>query len=145
MMSIIEVNEKIKQRPPFQFVDRIVELTPNEYAKAIKCVSINEPYFVGHFPDAPIMPGVLIIECCAQTCSACIELDSDKINVLLKADNFKFMKAIIPGDVMEITVQKTRSGGTLYVYETTVRVEGAVYAKGTLTFTVADKSLVYGR
>ena len=101
MMTILEVNKMLKQRPPFQFIDRVIELEPGEYAKGIKNVSVNEPYFVGHFPDAPVMPGVLIVECCAQLCAICIDIPDDgKINVLLKVDNFRFNKAVIPGDTV---------------------------------------------
>ena len=75
MILINEINEKIKQRPPFQMIDRVLEITPNESALGIKCASVNEPYFMGHFPGAPIMPGVLIIESCAQLCSLVFEAD----------------------------------------------------------------------
>ena len=62
MMNIIEINKRIKQRPPFQMVEKVLEVVPGESVKALKNVSVNEPYFMGHFPDAPIMPGVLVIE-----------------------------------------------------------------------------------
>ena len=97
MMNINEVQKRIKQRPPFQMIEKIVEIRDGEYAKGIKNVSINEPYFMGHFPDAPIMPGVLIVEACAQLCSVTIEsdgTDEDKIYVLLKCDEFKFVKPV---------------------------------------------------
>ena len=149
MMTILEVNGKLKQRPPFQFVDRIIEYTPKEYAKGIKNVTVNEPYFSGHFPDAPVMPGVLLIECCEQMCAVCLDLgeneDPTKINVMLKADGFRFMKAVIPGDTLVITVNKTRSGGPLSVFDAVITVDGEVYVKGTLTFAVADKKAVYER
>ena len=57
MMNINEVQKRIKQRPPFQMIEKVLEVEDGEYAKGIKCVSVNEPYFAGHFPDAPIMPG----------------------------------------------------------------------------------------
>ena len=66
MMNIIEINKRIKQRPPFQMVEKVLEVVPGESVKALKNVSVNEPYFMGHFPDAPIMPGVLVIESAAQ-------------------------------------------------------------------------------
>ena len=65
MMNINEVQKRIKQRPPFQMIEKVLEVEDGEYAKGIKCVSVNEPYFAGHFPDAPIMPGVLVIEACS--------------------------------------------------------------------------------
>lgn len=62
MMNILEVNKRLKQRPPFQMIEKVLELNSGESAVGIKNVSINEPYFMGHFPDTPIMPGVLIVE-----------------------------------------------------------------------------------
>lgn len=79
MMNLMEINSRIKQRPPFQMIERVTELEPNVSAKGIKNVSVNEPYFMGHFPDAPIMPGVLIIECAAQLCSLVIAPDRKSV------------------------------------------------------------------
>ena len=64
-MNLLEINKRIKQRPPFQMIERVLELEPNKSAVGIKNVSVNEPFFMGHFPDAPIMPGVLLIESAA--------------------------------------------------------------------------------
>lgn len=142
-MNIYEISEKIAQRPPFQMIERVVELVPNESAVGIKNISVNEPYFMGHFPGTPIMPGVLIVESCAQLCSLVIEktpedLD-DKLYVLLKVDGFKFVKPVIPGDRLEITVNKTKGGGVLVGFNCVVKVDGTVYAKGDLTFTTIPK------
>lgn len=147
MMNINDINKKIKQRAPFQMIERVVELVPNESAKGIKCVSINEPHFMGHFPDAPIMPGVLIIESCAQLCSLVMDSEEvkDKLYVLLKVDNFKFVKPVIPGDTLVITVNKTRQGGPLISFDAVVSVDGNVHAKGAITFTAIDKDSVYNR
>lgn len=147
MMNINDINKRIKQRPPFQMIERVVELTPNESAKGIKCVSINEPYFMGHFPDTPIMPGVLIIEACAQLSSLVMEDDGtnpDKVYVLLKVDGFKFIKPVIPGYMLEITVNKSKVIGPLTEFEAKVEIEGVVYAKGKMTFTAVDKAQIYG-
>lgn len=116
MMNINEINKRIKQRPPFQMIEKVLELTPNVEATGLKNVSVNEPYFMGHFPDNPIMPGVLIIESCAQLCSLVIESDgsdADLIYVLLKVDNFKFIKPVIPGDTLIINVKKSKVMGPL--------------------------------
>lgn len=149
MMTIAEIDKKLKQRPPFQMIERVVKLVPGESARGIKNVSVNEPYFTGHFPDAPVMPGVLVIECCAQLCSLVMDdgeaQDENKLYVLLKVDNFKFIKAVIPGDTLDITVTKTRSGGVLTSFDAEVRVDGAVFAKGSMTFTSVDKAGVYQR
>lgn len=145
MMNIKDINERIKQRPPFQMIERVTKLVSGECAEGIKNVSINEPYFVGHFPDTPIMPGVLIIESCAQLCSLVVEdkPSDDTLYVLLKVGNFKFLKPVIPGDTLKITACKTREAGTLISFEATACVDGQVRAKGELTFTAIDKASVY--
>ncbi len=146
MMNINEINKRIKQRPPFQMIERVLELNPGESATGIKNVSVNEPYFMGHFPDAPIMPGVLIIEACAQLSSLVFDTDAanpDIIYVLLKVDNFKFVKPVIPGDTLKITVTKTKLIGPLAVFDAKVMVDDEVRAKGTMTFTSVEKNKIY--
>ena len=140
MMNINEVQKRIKQRPPFQMIEKVLEVEDGEYAKGIKCVSVNEPYFVGHFPDAPIMPGVLVIEACAQLCSITMEsqgTEDDKIYVLLKCEEFKFLRPVIPGDCLEIEVRKESGGAGLVKFNAKVTVDGKVKAKGILAFTVS--------
>ena len=143
-MNIFEISEKIAQRPPFQMVERVLELKPGESATGIKNVSVNEPYFMGHFPGTPIMPGVLIVESCAQLCSLVIEKDEkaleENLYVLLKIDGFKFVKPVIPGDQLVITVNKTRGGGVLVGFDAVVKVNDQIFAKGSLTFTTIPKS-----
>ena len=144
MMNINEINKRIRQRPPFQMIERVTEYEPNVRARGIKNVSVNEPYFAGHFPDAPIMPGVLIIESCAQLCSIVTEGGDDTYYVLLKVDGFKFVKPVIPGDTLDITVNKLPKGGPLAAFDATVRVDGEVRAKGGLTFTAVTRDVIYG-
>ena len=143
MMNIYEISERIAQRPPFQMVEKVLELVPNESATGIKNVSVNEPYFMGHFPGAPIMPGVLTVESCAQLCSLVIEKKPEDLEknlyVLLKIDGFKFVKPVIPGDQLEMTVTKTKGGGVLVGFNCVVKVNGVVHAKGDLTFTTVPK------
>ncbi len=146
VMNIDYVNKKLRQRPPFQMIERVLELEPGKSAVGLKNVSINEPYFVGHFPDAPIMPGVLIVEACAQLCSITLAeecTDDDKLYVLLKIDTFKFIKPIIPGDTLIISVNKTRGGGQIVCFDAEVKVGDTVCAKGSAMFTAVDKSSVY--
>ena len=146
MMNINEVQKRIKQRPPFQMIEKIVEIRNGEYAKGIKNVSINEPYFMGHFPDTPIMPGVLLIEAAAQLCSVTIEAEGTEdslIYVLLKVDGFKFVKPVIPGDTCEIEVTKTGGGAGLVKFDVKITVDGGLRAKGSLAFTSMPKDAVY--
>ena len=146
MMNINEVQKRIKQRPPFQMIEKVLEVRDGEYAKGIKNVSINEPYFMGHFPDSPIMPGVLVIEACAQLCSITIEsegTDENKLYVLLKVEEFKFVKPVLPGDTLVIEVEKDGGGAGLVKFNAKVTVDGALRAKGKLAFTSMDKDAVY--
>lgn len=148
MMNINEVQKRIKQRPPFQMIEKVLEVEDGEYAKGIKCVSVNEPYFAGHFPDAPIMPGVLVIEACAQLCSIMMEsqgTEDDKIYVLLKCEEFKFLRPVIPGDCLEIEVRKESGGAGLVKFNAKVTVDGKVKAKGILAFTSMNKEDIYNQ
>ena len=148
MMNINEVQKRIKQRPPFQMIEKVLEVEDGEYAKGIKCVSVNEPYFAGHFPDAPIMPGVLVIEACAQLCSITMEsqgTEDDKIYVLLKCEEFKFLRPVIPGDCLEIEVRKESGGAGLVKFNAKVTVDGKVKAKGILAFTSMNREDIYNQ
>jgi 3-hydroxyacyl-[acyl-carrier-protein] dehydratase len=103
---------------------------------------------MGHFPGNPIMPGVLIIESCAQLCSLVIDATEgpkeDEIMVLLKVDNFKFVKPVIPGDTLIITVTKSKVMGPLTTFDAIVKVDDVVYSKGSMTFTAVKKETIYG-
>lgn len=148
-MNILEINQRIKQRPPFQMVERVTEIEPNVSAKGIKNVSVNEPYFMGHFPDLPIMPGVLIIESLAQLCSLVIDpgdgslTDPDTVYVLLKADAFKFVKAVVPGDTLVLEAKVLMASSGLYKFAVKASVDGQLRAKGELSFTAAKKDQLY--
>lgn len=147
IMNINDINKKIRQRPPFQMIEKVIELEPNVSATGLKNVSVNEPYFMGHFPGTPIMPGVLIIESCAQLCSLVIDSDGVKegqVYVLLKVDNFKFIKPVIPGDTLVITVKKSKVLGPLTSFDAIVKVDDVIYAKGSMTFTSVSKEQIYG-
>ena len=147
MMNLLEINKRIKQRPPFQMIEKVFEPEPNKSAKGIKNVSVNEPYFVGHFPETPIMPGVLLIESAAQLCSLVIAPDDaaadEKLYVLLKVKDFKFLKPVIPGDTLTISVECTMSSSAAYEFSAVISADGKVKAKGSMLFTSIDKSAVY--
>ncbi len=148
MMNLLEINKRIKQRPQFQMIERVLELEPNISARGVKNVSVNEPYFIGHFPEAPIMPGVLLIESAAQLCSLVIAPDDaadneDRLYVLLKVKDFKFLNPVIPGDTLTIDVKCTMSGAGAYEFSAVISVDGTIKAKGSMLFTSMDKSAVY--
>lgn len=147
MMNIYEVDRRLKQRPPFQMIERVSEYEAGERAVGHKTVSINDPWFAGHFPGTPILPGVLIAESCAQLCSLTVdasETEEDKLYVLLKLDGFKFLKPVLPGDTMDITVTKKSRGGPLISFDAVVTVAGECRAKGTLSFTALDRKTLDG-
>ena len=135
MMNINEVQKRIKQRPPFQMIEKVEEVRAGEYAR-------------GHLPDAPIMPGVLVIEAAAQLCSITIEsegTEDDKIYVLLKCEEFKFLKPVLPGDTLVIEVTKESGGAGLIKFNAKVMVDGKVKAKGILAFTAMNKEDIYNQ
>ena len=112
----------------------------------IKNVSVNEPYFAGHFPDTPIMPGVLLIESAAQLCSLVFapeSVEEDKLYVLLKVKDFKMLRPVIPGDTLIISVNVTMSTKSAFEFACVIKVDGEVRAKGSLLFTTMDKNAVY--
>lgn len=142
-MNIYEVNRHLKQRPPFQMIERVTTLVPGEAAVGLKTVSVNDPWFIGHFPGMPILPGVLVIEGCAQLCSLVVEADGTdeaQLYVLLKVDHFKFLRPILPGDVMHIEVKKKSGGGPLITFDAVVKVGEDVCSKGTVSFTTVPKA-----
>ncbi len=147
MMNLLEINERIKQRPPFQMIEKVLELEPNVSAKGIKNVSVNEPYFTGHFPDCPIMPGVLLVESAAQLCSLVIDPETpaseDQLYVLLKVKDFKFVRPVVPGDQLVIEVKVTMAAANAYEFSAKISVDGQVKAKGSMLFTSIDRSSVY--
>ena len=140
-----EVSDKLLQKPPFQFVDKAIDYVPGKSCTGIKVVSANESYFKGHFPDLPIMPGVLILETAAQTCALVMFTGKlDNVPVLIETDKFKFLKPIIPGDCMYIeSTLSDRGNDFLYIFDIIIKVNNTVCAKGSLTFTYMSKDKIY--
>lgn len=145
-MNLLEINRRIRQRPPFQMIERVTALEPGKSADGVKCVSVNEPYFQGHMPGLPIMPGVLLIESAAQLCSLVIEEDGGdgKVYVLLKVKDFKFLKPVIPGDRLELHAELLRGGAGVYQFAVEIRCDGGLRAKGELMFTGVAQDAIYG-
>ncbi len=141
--------EKIKSilphRYPFLLVDRVTELKPGEYIKGYKNVSINEPFFQGHFPDEPIMPGVLILEAMAQigilfaVGTAEDEL-KDQLMVFAGMDNVKFRRQVVPGDRLEMHLVHLKRKRQIWKMEGKAFVDGQVAAQAILTAAAAPKS-----
>ena len=125
MMDIQEIMEILPHRAPFLLVDRIIDMVPGESVTALKNVSMNEPYFVGHFPQEPVMPGVLIVEAMAQAGAVAILSMEDfkgKTAYFGGIKNAKFKQKVVPGDAlrMEVSIVKLKKNagvgqGTAYV------------------------------
>lgn len=139
MLDVNQIMEIIPQRSPFLMIDRVEEYIPGESAIAYKNVCINEPFFQGHFPGNPIMPGVLIVEAMAQTGAvAMLSLEENKgKNALFGGiDKLKFKKQVVPGDVLKLEVKIIKRKGPIGVGEAIATVDGKLAAKGELTFAI---------
>ena len=119
----------LPHRYPFLLVDRVVELEPEKRVLAYKNVSINEPFFQGHFPGKPVMPGVLVVEALAQAGGLLTQLsrtaaDEDQLFYLVKVDNAKFSRMVVPGDKLELDVELKRRIRNMAQYVGIARVDG---------------------
>lgn len=140
-MSIMNISEIIKYLPhryPFLLVDRIVELEEHKRVLAIKNVTVNEPFFPGHFPNHPVMPGVLIIEAMAQAAavlsfkSAGGALNDDQVVYFAGIDNVRFKRPVTPGDQLMMEVEITNNKRNIYKYHGVARVDGEIAAEADL-------------
>lgn len=125
----------LPHRYPFLLVDRVVELEAHKRIRAIKNVTFNEPYFQGHFPGRPVMPGVLVIEAMAQAGGLLTQLSlprdaigDGKLFYLVKVDNARFNRMVVPGDQLDIEVVLKRNIRNMALYEGCARVDGKVVA-----------------
>ncbi|WP_223065982.1 3-hydroxyacyl-ACP dehydratase FabZ [Paenibacillus caui] len=140
MMDVREIQEIIPHRPPFLLVDRILEMKPGKRAVGIKNVSINEPYFVGHFPEYPVMPGVLITEALAQVGAAAmlkLEENRGKIGFLAGLDGFRFRGQVVPGDTLRLEVEITRLKGSIGKGKAVAKVDDKIVAEGEIMFALS--------
>lgn len=129
-VDVTEIQRLLPHRYPFLLVDRVVALEPNKRVLAYKNVSINEPFFQGHFPGKPVMPGVLVIEALAQAGGLLTQLSSapgDPLTetfYLVKVDNAKFSNMVVPGDRLELDVELRRRIRNMAQYVGVARVDG---------------------
>jgi len=128
-LDVVAIQRLLPHRYPFLLVDRVVEFEAHKRVRAIKNVTINEPYFQGHFPGNPVMPGVLVIEALAQVGGILTQLSheadtSGKLFYLVKIDNAKFSKMVVPGDRLDLEVELKRTIRNMALYQGTARVGG---------------------
>ncbi len=139
MIGIKEIMKVLPHRPPFLLIDRIVELEEGKKVVAEKCVTMNEPFFVGHFPQEPVMPGVLIIEALAQSGAyALLSLPENegKIAYFGGVKEARFKRKVVPGDVLTLTTEIIKMRGPIGIGSAVATVNGEVAATATLTFAI---------
>lgn len=138
-----QIREIIPHRYPFLLIDRIEDYEAGKWAKAIKCVSSGEQYFVGHFPQKSVMPGVLIIEALAQAGAIAILTEPEnrgKLALFGGINKAKFRHQVLPGDVLELECKIIRTCGPVGIGEAAAVVDGKVVCKAELTFAIIDAS-----
>jgi 3-hydroxyacyl-[acyl-carrier-protein] dehydratase len=143
-LDIARIMHAIPHRFPFLLVDRVVELVRDRSAVGIKNVSINEYYFQGHFPQHPVMPGVLIIESMAQTAAVLVvetlgPSAAGKLVYFMSVEGAKFRKPVVPGDQMRVHVVKERQRGSIWKFAAEAKVEGRVVAEATYAAMILDR------
>ena len=140
LLSAKEIMEIIPHRQPFMLIDTIEEMEPGIRAVAKKCVSYNEPFFAGHFPQEPVMPGVLIVEALAQTGAVAIlslEENKGKTAYFAAINSAKFKKKVVPGDVLMLETEIIKSKGPMGIGRATATVDGKVAVQAELTFAIS--------
>ena len=140
-LNIEQIKEIIPHRPPFLLVDKITDFEPGAWAKGIKAVTVNEPFFAGHFPEYHVMPGVLILEALAQGGAVAILSLPEykgKIAFFGGIKNARFKKQVRPGDVLELSCELTQRRGPVGFGKAVAKVDGKVAAQGELTFAIGN-------
>ncbi len=136
-----QIMEILPHRQPFLLIDTVEELIPGQKAVARKCVSYNEPYFAGHFPNEPVMPGVLIIEAMAQAGAAAILSKPEhkgKTAYFAGISHAKFKRKVVPGDVLTLELEIIKEKGSIGVGRGTAKVDGKIAASAELTFAIGN-------
>jgi len=145
MMDINAIMKMLPHRYPFLLIDRILEFEANKRIVGIKNVTINEPFFQGHFPGHPIMPGVLLLEAMAQT-GGVLALKSvpenevqNKVLYFMSIDKAKFRKPVLPGDQVRFELEQVKQRSTIRGFKAAALVDGAVVAEAELMAMIVDK------
>lgn len=144
-IDIAGILRAIPHRYPFLLIDRVDDLRPGESAIGIKNVSVNEPFFAGHFPNHPVMPGVLIIESMAQTAAVLVvhTLGPDaagRVVYFMSVEGAKFRRPVVPGDTLHIHCTKERSRGQVWKFNAIARVNGSAVAEATYTAMIMERA-----
>lgn len=146
VMDIEKIIKMIPHRYPMLLVDRVVSIdAEKEELVALKNITFNEPQFMGHFPERPVMPGVLIVEALAQAAalyvmhSMGLDTCEDKVVYFMSIENAKFRKVVVPGDSLYLHVKKERSRGNVWRFVGEAKVNGKIAAESTFMAMIAEK------
>ena len=148
-IDIARILLAIPHRYPFLMIDRVVDLVTNQSAIGIKNVSVNESFFQGHFPNHPVMPGVLIIEAMAQTAAILVveTLGPDaagRVVYFMSVEGAKFRRPVVPGDQLRIHCTKQRNRGNVWKFNAVARVDGISVAEATYSAMIMDRATPIG-
>lgn len=140
-LDIRQIQEILPHRYPFLLIDRVTDMEQGKWAEAVKCVTANEPFFQGHFPGRPIMPGVLIMEALAQTGAVAILSEAEnrgKLAVFGGIKNCRFKRQVVPGDVLTLYCELTERRGPIGYGKVVAKVDGEIAAQGELSFVITQ-------
>lgn len=142
-IDVMRIMEMIPHRHPFLLIDRVEQLKPFDSAIGIKCVTVNEPFFQGHFPSRPVMPGVLIIEAMAQTAAVVVvhslgAASEGKLVYFMTVDSARFRRPVMPGDRMEIHVTRIQNRRNVWKFSGEAKVDGTKVAEAVYTAMILD-------
>ena len=143
-LDIDQILKMIPHRYPMLMIDRLEEIVIDRSAVGIKSVSANEPFFQGHFPGKPIMPGVLIIEAMAQTAAALVVYTigdnvEGRLVYFMSVEDARFRKMVVPGDQLRVHVERIHKRGNVWKFKGEARVNGALCAEATYTAMIVDE------
>ncbi|HBZ09253.1 MAG TPA: 3-hydroxyacyl-[acyl-carrier-protein] dehydratase FabZ [Bacillus bacterium] len=143
MLDVQQIKDTIKHRYPFLLIDKVIEMEEGKRAVGIKNVTMNEKYFDGHFPDYPVMPGVLIVEALAQVSAIAMlskEGNQGRLGLLAGIDHCRFKKQVRPGDQLRLEVEINRLKGSIGKGKGTASVDGELVCELELIFAFGDQS-----
>ncbi len=141
LLNASQIMEIIPHRQPFMLLDTVEEMEPGKRVKARKCVSYNEPYFAGHFPAEPVMPGVLIVEAMAQAGAVAMLSQPEmkgKTAYFAGIQSAKFKRKVVPGDVLELEVEIVKVKGPVGIGKGTASVDGKLAASAEIMFAIGS-------
>jgi len=143
-LGIEQILKMLPHRYPFLMIDRLEEMVLDQSAVGIKNVTANEPFFQGHFPGKPIMPGVLIVEAMAQTAAVLVvnsigkEVEGSLV-YFMSVENARFRKMVVPGDQLRVHVERIHKRGNVWKFKGEAKVEGVICAEATYTAMIVDE------